>query len=176
MVEQNILQEQLEKYEKVLNCEIGILDIKGIIVACTNKKNIGKYQQIKQEILYNENNIFVMEAKTYLKVYIKDKFDFIVFVSAVGLQIETYIKMIAISLVDIKLFMENRYDKREFIKNIIFGNIRNEDILIKTKELNVNYNAKRIIYIIDTEESIDLQPGKLLVDYFQISKRLCNSC
>jgi carbohydrate diacid regulator len=56
--------------------------------------------------------------------------------------------MLAVSMYNIKILHDEKYNKASFIKNIILENILPGDIYIKSKELKFSEKVERIIYLI----------------------------
>lgn len=59
-----------------------------------------------------------------------------------------YAKILAVSLGSIKQFYDEKYDRSNFVKNVILDNILPGDIYIKARELHFNTDATRVVLLI----------------------------
>lgn len=56
--------------------------------------------------------------------------------------------VLAISLLTIKQYYDEKYDRNNFIKNVILDNILPGDIFMKAKELHFNTDVSRAVLLI----------------------------
>ena len=144
-----LLENMLMQYRKITGKEIGIIDENGNISYCTEAEKIGEY---KIEILENisvKTERYIQNGYTYKPLESSSKVvEEILYVSGDDEDTFRIISMLAVSIYNIKVLHDEKYDKASFIKNIILENILPGDIYIKSKELKFNEKVERIIYLI----------------------------
>lgn len=77
----------------------------------------------------------------------------------------------------IKQYYDEKYDKASFVKNIIVDNVLPGDVLYRTKELHINVECPRVVYLIRVVEETDQGYLEILNNLFPDKcKRLCYPC
>ena len=85
-----------------------------------------------------------------------DQLDYYAFVQGDDPLAEKYCSIIAISFTNIKFYYDEKYDRRNFIKNIILDNILPGDIYIKARELYFNSDETRSVILIRALDKNDV--------------------
>jgi len=85
-----------------------------------------------------------------------DQFDYFTFVQGDDPLAEKYCSILAISFTNIKFYYDEKYDRRNFIKNIILDNILPGDIYIKARELYFNSEETRSVILIRALDKNDV--------------------
>ncbi len=151
-----LFQGLVNQVREVIDTEFGIVDDTGLILANTNEKLIGQYELNIIKILQAKENFVVIDGASYLKVYIKNKMDFIIYLKSDNPDNLNYLSLLAINISNIKEYHDEKFDKNNFLKNIIQDNILPGDIQFRSKELHVTFNAFRVVFLIKTENDKDL--------------------
>ena len=67
-----------------------------------------------------------------------------------------YAAVLAVSFANIKFYYDEKYDRSNFIKNIILDNILPGDIYLKARELYFNSDVSRTVILIRATETHDV--------------------
>ena len=141
---QNVISQLKELYGR----EIGVIDGTGTvtssaygIIDSAAAEHILK--QYTDPAAYYSN-----EGYTYKPVGTRSKLDFVAFCEGVDETARTCCGVIAITLSNIKIFHDEKYDKTNLVKNILLDNILPGDILIKAKEFRLNVYVTRVCFLI----------------------------
>ncbi len=59
---------------------------------------------------------------------------------------QKYVQLLAVSLSSIKQYYDEKYDRGNFIKNVILDNILPGDIYLKARELRFNSDVSRVVH------------------------------
>ena len=146
----------------VIGRTIGVIDENGIIVACSDISKIGESRQrIREELAYS-GDVIVYERYTYKFLTPQNKIHSIVFVEGGDGEADKIVRMLSISLGSIKSLYDEKYDKGSFIKNIILDNILPNDIFIKSNELHMNNDCKRIVMVVKFQGATDIPPYEII--------------
>jgi carbohydrate diacid regulator len=70
------------------------------------------------------------------------------------------------NVVNFKIYYEDKYDKTNFIKNIITDNILLGDITVKAKKLKLANNVRRVAMLIKTLKVKDIYPYEIVEGLF----------
>ncbi len=74
--------------------------------------------------------------------------------------------LLAISFSNIKTLYDEKYDRTNFIKNIILDNILPGDIYIKSKELHFDSEINRVVYLIRFQSKSEVIPYDIIQNMF----------
>ena len=82
--------------------------------------------------------------------------NYIVFVEGDDVIASKYAAVLAVSFANIKFYYDEKYDRSNFIKNIILDNILPGDIYLKARELYFNSDVSRTVILIRGVETHDV--------------------
>ncbi len=89
-----------------------------------------------------------------------------VFVDGDDLLASKYANVLAVSFSNIKFYYDEKYDRANFIKNIILDNILPGDIYIKARELYFNSDVSRTVIIIRALDVTDISIYDIVQNLF----------
>lgn len=127
---------------------IGVVDDSATIIACSELSKIGAYNEFISLDLADSHEAFVRDGYTYKPFGSTMKIDYAVFVKGVDETASKYAQILAITLSSIKQYYDEKYDRNNFIKNIVLDNILPGDIYIKARELHFNTDTSRVALLI----------------------------
>jgi carbohydrate diacid regulator len=140
----------------VIDRELGVLDEAGLIIACSNDMKNGEQFEDLPDAVHENQEAVAYNGFTFKSIGKKNKTEHIVFVSGDDELAGKYCSLIAISIDNLKQYYDEKFDKGNFIKNVILDNILPGDIAIKAKELHLQLDAHRVVFLIRTYEGSDL--------------------
>ena len=88
------------------------------------------------------------------------------FVEGEDLLASKYTSVLAVAFANIKFYYDEKYDRGNFIKNIILDNILPGDIYLKARELCFNSDVQRTVILIRTLEPNDVSVYDILQNLF----------
>lgn len=145
---------------------IGVVDESGTIIACSELVRIGEtVPGVREELLYT-NDRFILEGYTYYPINNHGRIEYIVFVEGEDAVSESNAALMSICLSNLKALHDEKYDKSSFIKNIILDNILPTDVYAKSKELHLNGDIPRIVYLIKFNGKADIVPVDVVQNMF----------
>ena len=161
-----IFQNVIFQLKDLYGRRLGVIDTTGSVTACTYgildattvDHILKKYADPAAFYSYN--------GFTYKPVGNRNKLDFITFCEGVDETARTCCSVLAITLSNIKVFHDEKYDKTNLIKNIILDNILPGDILIKAKELHLPVDVSRVVFLIQAENSTNFSIFDILQNLF----------
>lgn len=140
----------------VIERSIGIIDDTNTVVACSNPQDMGSVHSIENIGVNRFNETFVRGQYTYKMFGTPQCPEFTAYVEGTDRQAAMYCGMLAVALQNIKFYYDERYDKSNFIKNIILDNILPSDIYLKARELRFDNDVLRTAFIIRTVSGNDI--------------------
>ncbi len=159
---QGIVHQMKDSLDRV----IGVIDENGTVIACSELSKIGESrEQIIIDLSYTMD-VTTYDGYTYKPLSGKAHLDYAVFVEGVDEVAATFVNILTISLFTVKQYYDEKYDKSNFIKNIILDNILPGDIIIKCKELHFDGDVPRVVILIRLLEKSDISIFEILKTLF----------
>lgn len=134
---------------------IGVFDDSGTVIACNDLSMIGHSVGAGIAEIMAMSDISVSNGYTYKVIGSRVKLDNVVFVEGTDTVSSNLAGVLAVSLNTMKDFYDEKYDKTNFIKNVMLENILPGDIYAKSKELHFVSDVPRVVILIrliDTTE------------------------
>lgn len=132
----------------VIDRTIGVIDESSAIIASSELGKIGETVDTVQMDSLASSDLLVSNGYTYKAFGARSKYDYAVFVEGSDELAAKYAALLSISLSGIKQYYDEKYDRGNFIKNVILDNILPGDIYLKARELRFNSDAARVVLLI----------------------------
>lgn len=147
-----IFQNIVYQLRDIIDRKIGIMDDEACIIACSDTSMIDTQLPMLENMEDEVNGVLVLNGFTYKAVGSKNKTENIVFVEGEDEEAKTCASIISVSLSNMKNLYDEKYDKANFIKNIILDNVLPGDVTIKAKKLRIPLDTHRVALLIHAEE------------------------
>ncbi len=136
---------------------IGVIDETGAIIASSELNTIGQQMDgVDLGEVFSSFEIKTFAGKTFLAFGNNMHIECAVYVDGDDEEAGRYANLIAISLTSIKQYHDEKYDRGNFIKNVILDNILQGDIYLKSRELSFDNEARRCVLLIRVPEKNDV--------------------
>lgn len=147
----NYIRTLVYQFRDVFDRKIGVIDETGFIISPNSPKEIDASVETILEKCADTGSVYHFAGCTFV-AFGKGKTEFIAFASGEDDEAVKCCKVLGVSVENVKLLYDEKYDRGNFIKNIILDNILPGDIYAKARELNINYDAKRVVFDIEKED------------------------
>ena len=145
---------------------IGVVDESATIIACSDLTKIGEPNDFLAAELGENNELFIRDGITYKPFGSKMKSEYAVFVSGTDDLAAKMCGVLSISLSSIKQYYDEKYDRNNFVKNIILDNVLPGDISVKARELHFNGDIGRVVFLISVISSNDVSAYDVIQNLF----------
>lgn len=161
-----LFQSVVHQMKDTMDCIIGVIDETASIIACSELSKIGTTNEFVSLDLNDSHDIFIRDGYTYKPFGTHMKPDFAVFVEGVDDTAAKYANILAISLSSLKQYYDEKYDRNNFIKNVVLDNVLPADILVKARELHFNSDVSRVVLLIRILSSNDVSAFDVIQNLF----------
>ncbi len=145
---------------------IGVIDESSVIIACSDLGKIGEVNsEVTAEALAS-SDVFQTEDCTFKSFGSRPHPEYAVFVGGADPEARKYVKLLAVSLNSIKQYYDEKYDRGNFIKNVILDNILPGDIYLKSHELHFDSDVSRVCMLIKITDKNDISAYEVLQNLF----------
>ena len=140
----------VSQLKETTELQIGVIDSEGTVIACTDLQEIGrKWPQAVQPLNDALDECVTVEGKTYKAISSwGGQFDFAAYADGEDAGSRTVCAMACVALSGAKSYYEEKHDKTSFVKNIISDNILPSDIYTRAKELHVEAEMPRGVFVV----------------------------
>jgi len=143
-----LFQGVIQQMKDVVGRTIGVVDENGNIIACSDVSRINEQVKPDTARVFNSTSPVALDDATYFSFDSRLRHEYAVFVGGTDETAKTYAKILAASFGAIKQFYDEKYDRANFVKNVILDNILPGDIYVKARELRFNSDATRVVLLI----------------------------
>ena len=161
-----LFQGIVHQMKDAVNRVIGVIDENGTIIACSDLTRVGGGNDFFPIELGDSHEVFIRDGYTYKPFGIHVKPDYAVFVEGTDEPAGKYASVIAISLSGIKQYYDEKYDRNNFVKNIILDNVLPGDISLKARELHFNTDVNRVVLLVRVVSSNDISAFDVIQNLF----------
>ena len=161
-----LFQSIVYQMKDTIDRTVGVVDDNGFIISCSELGRIGEaIADFSDDFFYSKEK-FAFNGNTYSPIVSHGKSEYLVFVEGEDPAAVNLSGILGVSLSQIKSLYDEKYDKASFIKNIILDNILPSDIYVKSKELRINGDAHRVLYLIKFNSKSDIIPIDVVQNLF----------
>ncbi len=149
-------QNVIQQIKGATDRTIGIFDDNGTVVACNNPALSNTIIDKKIIDQLHTNNKIVFNNTTYSVIGSGTKTEYFIFIQGSDDVAENLISVMSVMLDTLKEFYDDKYNKTNFIKNIMLENILPGDIYSKSKELHLLIDGARVVVLIRLLDKTDV--------------------
>jgi carbohydrate diacid regulator len=151
---------------EVVDATIGVVDDTATVVACSDLTKVGTTNEFVTLDLNDSNDIFIRDGYTYKPFGISENPEYAVFIEGTDDTAARYASVLAISLANIKQYYDEKYDRTNFIKNVVIENVLPGDIIVKARELHFNAEVSRVVLLIRIVSTNDISAYDVIQNLF----------
>ncbi|MCL2253602.1 MAG: helix-turn-helix domain-containing protein [Lachnospiraceae bacterium] len=154
MISNQILKDTLDGLKAIARVDFCVMDIEGKEVASSG----GAMSECAFEAFEFARSMAdsqEIQGHQYFKVYDDTQVEYVLLIDGVGEDVYTIGKMAAFQIQNLLTAYKERFDKDNFVKNLLLDNLLLIDIYSRAKKLHILTEAKRIVMMIETENTRD---------------------
>ena len=161
-----LFQGIVHQMKDAIDRTIGVIDETSVVIACSELGKIGEVNESVNSETLSSTAPFVINGYTYKSFGSNAKYDYAVFVQGTDEYAQKYAQLLSVSFASIKQYYDEKYDRANFIKNVILDNILPGDIYLKARELHFNNDVSRVVILIRITEHIDISAYDIIQNLF----------
>lgn len=161
-----LFQEVLQQMHDIINCEIGVIDCDALVIACSDSSRIGYTNEFISLDLNETYDYFIRDGYTYMPFGPKPKNEYYAFVEGTDETAYKYVSLLSVALSNLQQFYDEKYDRNNFVKNVVLDNILPGDIQLKARELHFNSSVTRVVFLIRIVASNDVSAFDVIQNLF----------
>lgn len=166
MISNQILQNTLDGLKNISRSDFCVADTEGKILAFTAQNP----EISSSDILgfaASPADSQVVQGNQFFKVYDENRLEYVLVVSGGSEDIYMIGQMAAFQIQNLLVAYKERFDKDNFIKNLLLDNLLLVDIYNRAKKLHIEVEAKRVVFILETAQGKDYTALENVKNIFQ---------
>ena len=155
MISNQILQTNIEGLKGITRVDLCICDTEGKVLASTFT-GAEEYESAILAFVDSPADSQVIQGYQFFKVFDDHQLEYILLAKGGSDDVYMVGKMAAFQVQNLLVAYKERFDKDNFIKNLLLDNLLLVDIYTRAKKLHIETNVKRIVFIIETQHEKDV--------------------
>ena len=170
MISSQVLQNAIDELRSITRIDLCVFDPEGRTVVSTFNGDDISTDMVR---LFNDSaaDSQVIQGYHFFKIFDDQVVEYILV--ARGSSEDTYmIGKVAVSEIqNLIIAYKERFDKNNFIQNLLLDNLLLVDLYNRAKKLHTEVEARRVVYMIETKQEKDLNARELLKTLFATRTR-----
>ena len=170
MISNQILQNTIDGLKSITRVELCVMDIDGKAVAMTAEE-LEKCGKPAAEFAKSPADSQEIQGYQFFKIFDEQQLEYILIAGGVGDDVYMIGKMSAFQIQNLLIAYKERFDKDNFIKNLLLDNLLLVDIYSRAKKLHIQTDDKRVALIIETENTKESNVLEVMRTYFSSNSK-----
>ena len=153
MISNQILQNTIDGLKGIARVELSVMDVDGKEVAST--MDMSHCSRAAMEFAGSPADSQEIQGYQYFKIYDEQQLEYILVAGGSGEDVYMVGKMVAFQIQNLLVAYKERFDKDNFIKNLLLDNLLLVDIYSRAKKLHIQTDVPRVAMIVETENGRD---------------------
>lgn len=154
MISNQILQNTVDGIKGITKNELCVMDTEGNVLASTSDE-ISRFVEEGKNFVQSPADSQTMNGFQFFKIYDETQLEYVVVIQGDSEEVYTIGKILVFQIQSLLVAYKERYDKDNFIKNLLLDNLLMVDIFNRAKKLHIEMNARRVAFIIETNKEKD---------------------
>ncbi len=154
MISNQILQDTIDGIKAITRIDLCVMDTEGKPLAST----LNAVEEYREAVLVFADSLAesqALQGYQFFKVFDDNQLEYIVLVKGETDDVYMVGKMATFQIQNLLVAYKERFDKDNFIKNLLLDNLLLVDIYNRAKKLHIETDARRCVFIIETQSEKD---------------------
>lgn len=170
MISNQILQNTIEGLKTITRVELCIMDVDGKVVAMTADE-MEKCGKPVAEFAKSPADSQEIQGYQFFKIFDEQQLEYILIAGGIGEDVYMVGKLAAFQIQNLLVAYKERFDKDNFIKNLLLDNLLLVDIYSRAKKLHIQTDNKRVAIIIETDNTKESNVLEVMRTYFSSNSK-----
>ena len=154
MISNQILQNTIDGLKGITRIDLCIIDAEGKVLAATFT-DAEKYIEAAQAFVESPADSQVVNGYQFFKVFDDHQLEYILLASGDSDDVYMVGKIASFQIQNLLVAYKERFDKDNFIKNLLLDNLLLVDIYNRAKKLHIDIEVRRVVFIVETNREKD---------------------
>ncbi len=155
MISNQILQNTIEGLKAITRVDLCVMDTEGKALA-TTINNADEYESAVLAFVESPADSQVLQGYQFFKVFDEHQLEYVILAKGDSDDVYMVGKIASFQIQNLLVAYKERYDKDNFIKNLLLDNLLLVDIYNRAKKLHIETDVRRVVFIIETKNEKDV--------------------
>ncbi len=160
-----IFQGLVHQMRDAVGRTLGVIDETGTIIACSELSKIGEVISTASEV-FADNELHYINGYTFCNFGSHIQTEYAAFVEGTDELAGRFASICCVSLENLKQYYEEKFDRGNFIKNVILDNILPGDIFAKARELHFSSDVSRAVLLVRVQANSSVSAFDVVQNLF----------
>ena len=154
MISNQVLQSTIDSLKGIARVDIGIADIDGKVLATT----FSEEREISDMVVSFANSQADSQAAggfQFFKIFDEHQLEYVLIARGDTDDVYMVGKLAAFQIQTLLVAYKEKFDKDNFVKNLLLDNLLLVDIYNRAKKLHIDVGVRRIVYLVETKNGTD---------------------
>lgn len=148
MISNQILQSTIDGLKGITRRDFTIIDAESKVVATTIENKMGEYMEEVEDFITSHADSQEMQGSHYFKIYDEYLVEYVIAVGGSDDEAYKLGKLASFQIKSLLVAYKERFDKDNFIKNLLLDNLLLVDIYSRAKKLHIENSVPRVVILI----------------------------
>ena len=154
MISNQVLQTTIDGLKNITRIDICVMDTEGKALA-TTINNVEEYEDAVMAFVESPADSQVIQGYQFFKVFDDHQLEYVILAKGDSDDVYMVGKLAAFQIQNLLVAYKERYDKDNFIKNLLLDNLLLVDIYNRAKKLHIETSVNRVVFLIETKDEKD---------------------
>lgn len=154
MISNQVLQNTLDGLRSITRTDLCITDTEGKVLASTFSETVCTEDEVLA-FAQSQADSQVIKGYQYFKVHDDHQLEYILVINSAGEDVYTLGKLVVFQIQSLLTAYKERFNKDNFIKNLLLDNLLLVDIHNRAKKLHIEVDQRRVVFILETNQDKD---------------------
>lgn len=154
MISNQVLQNTIDGLKGITRVDICVMDTEGKPLATTIANPEG-YESAVLAFVKSPADSQVLQGFQFFKVFDDNQLEYILLARGESEDVYMIGKIVSFQIQNLLVAYKERYDKDNFIKNLLLDNLLLVDIYNRAKKLHIEPDVRRVVFLIETKVEKD---------------------
>lgn len=154
MISNQILQNTIDGLKGITKIDLCIIDVEGKVLAATFPE-AEQYIESAQTFVDSPADSQVVNGYHFFKVFDEHQLEYVLLANGDSDDVYMVGKIASFQIQNLLVAYKERFDKDNFIKNLLLDNLLLVDIYNRAKKLHIDTEVRRVVFIVETNRDKD---------------------
>ncbi len=161
-----VFQPLLDQMKTISTQDMGVMNNSGSVVAYVGEPILEELAyDVVMNTMHNGKPVTYSDY-TFIAFGMCNTTDYVVYVHGTDLNSHKLCQLLSVSLSNLQVHCGDKYDKINYLKNVLLGNVLPGDIFLHADELQIDVDTPRVVYIVQLQEATDISIQHVLQNMF----------
>ncbi len=155
MISNQILQSTIDGLKAITRVDLCVLDTEGKTLASTYPET-DEYEMAVRSLVESSSDSQIAQGCHFYKIYDEYHLEYILLVQGGSEEVSTVGKLAVFQIQSLLVAYKERFDKDNFIKNLLLDNLLLVDIYNRAKKLHIDTDVRRAVFIVEVLSEKDM--------------------